>query len=197
MRAVDRAGALVGLMAAVALGGCGSTAAGQHRPRAAKAPSPVAKLPSKSAPAHRKPSSREPSMVAFAKCMRAHGVANFPDPTQRAPIAPHGAQPAPAGGFTANPDSPGYLRASQDCKSLAVATPVSQTQSAEMMAAQLRFSTCMRSHGVPNYPDPTSTGEIGRNGAIPGVDESAPAFEAAERKCQRLLPRPPDLTARG
>jgi hypothetical protein len=66
-----------------------------------------------------------------------------------------------------------------------------------MMTAQLKFSACMRTHGVPSYPDPTSTGEIGSNGAILGVNEDSPAFQAAEKECNHLRPRPPDVPRDG
>jgi hypothetical protein len=132
-------------------------------------------------------------MLAFAQCMRAHGVRDYPDPSQIAPSHPGSPnmRVAPNGGFTANPSSPAYQRASRFCRSLAVASPASQTQSSDMIDAQLKFSACMRTHGVADYPDPTSTGDIGNNGTIPGVDQTSPAFLAAETKCNALRPRPP------
>jgi hypothetical protein len=50
----------------------------------------------------------------------------------------------------------------------------------------LRFSECMRSHGVPSFPDPTGQGiHIGRGS---GIDPSSPAFKAAQSACGKLLP---------
>ena len=49
------------------------------------------------------------------------------------------------------------------------------------------FSDCIRSHGVPNFPDPASNGELPK--ASPqqlGVSSSR--FQAAQRACQHLLP---------
>ena len=44
---------------------------------------------------------------------------------------------------------------------------------------------CMRANGVPNFPDPRSAGA---SFAIPtGTSPAAPAFKAAQAKCQRLL----------
>ena len=127
-------------------------------------------------------------MLAFAKCMRAHGVPNFPDPRPPGQIpATRTIQPARSGGFTANPSSPAYRAASTDCRSLADASPVTAAAGNQVMATQLKFAVCMRAHGVPNFPDPTSTGEIGDNGEIAGVNQSSPAFEAAERACSHLL----------
>ena len=53
-------------------------------------------------------------------------------------------------------------------------------------ASALRFAACIRSHGVPNLPDPTA------NGATPGttgtVDKGSPAFRSALAACARLIP---------
>jgi hypothetical protein len=49
------------------------------------------------------------------------------------------------------------------------------------------FSECMRSHGVPNFPDPTSNGAI-RISPSSGVNPAAPAFQAAQTSCSKLLP---------
>jgi hypothetical protein len=138
----------------------------------------------------------KPSPLGFAKCMRAHGVPNFPDPNTlgRIPITSSGGMTrAPSGGFTANPNSPAYETASNDCRSLAVATPVSQAPGDQMIASQLKFAVCMRAHGVPNYPDPTSNGEVGNNGAISGVNPSSPAVQSAEKTCSKVLVRPSGL----
>jgi hypothetical protein len=49
----------------------------------------------------------------------------------------------------------------------------------------VRSAQCMRSHGLPSFPDP-SPGEPPR---IPSeVDTQAPAFRAAQQACARLLP---------
>lgn len=51
--------------------------------------------------------------------------------------------------------------------------------------AGIAFADCMRSHGVPNFPDPGSGGGI----QIPsGTNPQAPAFQSAQRACQKLLP---------
>ncbi len=49
------------------------------------------------------------------------------------------------------------------------------------------YSACMRSHGVPNYPDPDSNGQLPKETAQQlGVSPSQ--FNAAQRACQHLLP---------
>jgi hypothetical protein len=50
----------------------------------------------------------------------------------------------------------------------------------------LAFSECMRSRGVPSFPDPSGQGiHIGPDS---GIDPSAPAFRAARSACDKLLP---------
>jgi len=48
----------------------------------------------------------------------------------------------------------------------------------------LAFSKCMRSHGVPNFPDPSGGGGI----HISNLDTSSPAFQAAQATCNKRLP---------
>lgn len=48
----------------------------------------------------------------------------------------------------------------------------------------------MRSHGVSNFPDPTSSGADKEFllGQIPGIDSHSPAFLTAQPACKHLLP---------
>jgi hypothetical protein len=48
---------------------------------------------------------------------------------------------------------------------------------------QQTFSACMRSHGVPNFPDANTEGDI----QAAGIDETSPAFRTAFHSCQGLL----------
>jgi hypothetical protein len=48
----------------------------------------------------------------------------------------------------------------------------------------VRFADCMRTHGVPNLPDPTSTPRAFKE----AFNTHSPAFEAAATQCQHLLP---------
>jgi hypothetical protein len=58
--------------------------------------------------------------------------------------------------------------------------------------ASVRFSACMRSNGVPNFPDPGSSGTrieaSGESLSVNGVSVNAPAFAAARAKCDRYVP---------
>jgi hypothetical protein len=53
-------------------------------------------------------------------------------------------------------------------------------------AKALAFARCMRDNGVPDYPDPDSSGRFGAG--HDAFDRDAPAFKAANEKCRELLP---------
>jgi hypothetical protein len=58
-------------------------------------------------------------------------------------------------------------------------------QFAGLLARQLKFAACMRSHGVPGFPDPTSSGQS-ISYTIPGSVRESPQFATAARDCQKL-----------
>jgi len=49
----------------------------------------------------------------------------------------------------------------------------------------LAFAECMRSSGVPNFPDPNPRGGFDLGA---GIDPMSPAFKAAQTICRKLLP---------
>ena len=65
----------------------------------------------------------------------------------------------------------------------------SPAQRAGAEVAQLKFSRCMRSHGVPDFPDPHSPsgGGFGFSFGGSGIDPAAPLFRRAQRSCFSLL----------
>jgi hypothetical protein len=68
--------------------------------------------------------------------------------------------------------------------------------SAGSAAAVYKYAACMRSHGVPNFPDPQVSSSRGSTsvkmvvGPSVGIDPHAPAFRAADQQCQGILPVP-------
>ncbi len=73
--------------------------------------------------------------------------------------------------------------------STTTSTTTGQTSSAgpparPQQAALLRYAACVRSHGVPNFPDP-SNGFL----SVPaGLNPNSPQFQSANQACQGLLP---------
>jgi hypothetical protein len=49
------------------------------------------------------------------------------------------------------------------------------------------FSHCVRAHGVPNYPDPSSSGDVAKEGAEQ-LGVSSAQLQAALNHCEHLLP---------
>ena len=92
-------------------------------------------------------------MLPFARCMRSHGVPNFPDPSGNGKFPT--AQQLGVG-------SSQYQAAENACQSLLPSGTNDQYPAAEMpllLSSMRKFSECMRSHGVPNWPDPAVDSE--------------------------------------
>lgn len=86
--------------------------------------------------------------------MRSSGVHDFPDPS-------------PSGGFTihtgsgVNPSSPAFKSAQSKCRQLMLGSglaPGTTTHpTSQWLAQMVTAAQCMRRHGIPNFPDPTTT----------------------------------------
>ena len=107
------------------------------------------------------------SVVAYSQCMRANGVPKYPDPASGGQLPKGDAQAFGVSDST-------YQAAQRTCQHLLPTGGSFDEQSREcieagdcppalvqqMLTADRKFAQCMRSHGVPNWPDPT----IGANG---------------------------------
>jgi hypothetical protein len=51
----------------------------------------------------------------------------------------------------------------------------------------IRYASCMRAHGVSNFPDPSGP-SAGPQFSGSGINTQSPAFESAQNACQRLMP---------
>lgn len=63
------------------------------------------------------------------------------------------------------------------------------------LAEAVAFSQCMRSHGVPNFPDPVQTPSGGYGYRTVGIDPNSAAFQGALQACKGL-PSPWNSTGR-
>jgi len=122
--------------------------------------------------------------------MRSHGVPSFPDPnsTNFALI--------PAG---FDPTAPAFKTAASTCDHLVPQLHPPQQASEHASEQLLKFSTCVRSHGLAAFPDPTPTRPANRSGAsamirrggaylaIPARLISSPAYKQATSACGSLL----------
>lgn len=150
--------AALGLTAA----GCGGTAPGHSQSAAG--------------------SSQSSAPVAYAACMRTHGVNKFPDP--QITTTANGvsvSQMVPAGAAS----SPAFKRAQKACARLqAGGQGATAGHQGPSKAVLLAFARCLRAHGISNFPDPTASGEL-QLGAISaaGVNVHTHAFFTAGRSC--------------
>lgn len=121
--------------------------------------------------------------VAYANCIRAHGVPGYPDPK----VSVHGNEVSVA--VAARPE-PNFGSAQQACRKLMPSggtAPHSAPQlSASEQAQVLKLASCMRTHGVPNLPDPNFI--EGRLRLPQSVNRNSRAFKMAEQACQALIP---------
>jgi hypothetical protein len=131
-------------------------------------------------------------MVAFATCMRANGVPNFPDPGTNGNGGIEIQQRAGSGqslsvnGVSVN--APAFQSAMQRCRSKLPNGGHPPPLSAARKQAMLKFAQCMRAHGLANFPDPTfgPGGGVGlefRHGS--GINPSSPAFRQAQAACAK------------
>jgi hypothetical protein len=131
--------------------------------------------------------------VAFTHCMRSHGEPGYPDPVREAggTVA---FQITPASGIHTNsaPYQSAYGACHQQLPSGRTGLAPGLRQQA--IAAALKYSACMRSHGIANFPDPVSTGEGISIPPMHGVNPQSQQFQSAEKACRSLLPR---ITAAG
>jgi len=141
--------------------------------------------------------SSSPSQVHYSDCMRSHAVPRYPDPSDGQ---------LPKGGAQAfGVSSSVFSEAQSACHHLLPNAGSFQVQASQcmlagdcppavvqqMLAIDRKFARCMRSHGVPNWPDPTIglAGSPGFNLARVGIthaqSHSAPMSNTIA-ECQRM-----------
>jgi hypothetical protein len=157
-------GAVLGLVAAVAAG-CGSGG-----------PSSTTTKP---------PQSPAGAAYAYARCIRDHGVPSFPDPqVSTSPGQTRIAMVAPRTMI----NRPGFKTAQKACQ--AILPEVSGNRQTEQRARTrdlLAFARCLRAHGISDFPDPGSQGQLTlQMVTAAGVDVHAPGFFNAARQCVGL-----------
>jgi hypothetical protein len=120
---------------------------------------------------------------AFSKCMRANGVPGFPDLSSNGMrIGEHG-QTVSVNGVSLNTGA--FTAALPKCTQYRPHTYGSPAQTAQQARRALQFARCMRSHGVPNFPDPRYMAGSGGNQVayLRGVNIESPAVQSAAKAC--------------
>jgi hypothetical protein len=132
------------------------------------------------------PASASPNgPLAFSRCIRAHGVANYPDPNSSGVLAKKTPQQLGVSGSQ-------FRTAQSACTQLL-------PNGGEPTAAALQqswnnfrsFARCMRRHGVPSWPDPSRYPEHPERPTFDlqaaGIDPSSPQISAGIHDCAPLL----------
>jgi hypothetical protein len=127
--------------------------------------------------------------LAFAKCMRANGVPNFPDPDRQGNFNNATIQALENNGSQER-------NALHQCRSVLpnADTGLTVTQVQQIQEQNLRNAVqgarCMRTHGITNFPDPVGTTQASGVNWQPvisaiqaGLNTSTPSYEAAFLAC--------------
>jgi hypothetical protein len=125
------------------------------------------------------------ALVEYARCMRSHGVASFPDSASFGSSAGIRAAKGQIAQVSASEaSSPTFQAAQRACSQYAPTQRPAPHVSAQELQKLLAVSRCMRAHGVPNFPDPNpNTGDF----AVPaGLSKTSPIVLAAVRACSSL-----------
>ncbi|HVR04821.1 MAG TPA: hypothetical protein VMS02_02190 [Solirubrobacteraceae bacterium] len=178
--------------AALLLAGCGG---GSSNPGIAHLSSGTSSAARGAGAAGSGSGSPEAAALAFAGCMRANGLPNFPDPKAGGGFLFHT-------GAGVDPSSPAFEAAQAKCKKLLPPGPGSgPPPSAKTLAHYLTVARCMRQHGAPEFPDPRTTvpshprAVLGGGGGVISdiegvifvfsgrIDQQSPAFTRAAATC--------------
>jgi hypothetical protein len=126
--------------------------------------------------------------VAYSQCMRGHGEPGFPDPQPNGDLLIDGQKDHLNGSLMHSAD--------KACQHLLPKTPpLTAAQQRQFTAQALKFVACMRTHGIPDMPDPVvnadgisiSIGGPGGKGPPPG----SPVLKSAMQACRKLAPGGP------
>ena len=122
--------------------------------------------------------------LAYSQCMRAHGEPGFPDPQPNGTLLINGPKDHLNGAL--------MNVASKACQHLLPKQhPMTAAQQRQFLDQALKFVACMRSHGLPDMPDPVAQGDRVSQQLPRGTNPSSPVFKAAQQACQKLMPAGP------
>jgi hypothetical protein len=118
---------------------------------------------------------------AYSQCMRSNGVSNFPDPSE----TPNGSYGFRTQGV--DPKSAAFQSASEKCDELVPGgwADTDKSLTAAQQQQWLDWAKCIRAHGVPDFADPTFSGEEVH---ITGEDTNSPKMRSAMDACTSRMP---------
>ena len=128
--------------------------------------------------------SNSPGAAAFkyASCMRKHGVSGYPDP--QVTTNPDGSVAVAIAGSSSGTAAPGFEAAQKACSGILLAASSAVGHSGPSKQAFLAFAHCLHTHGILDFPDPDTQGQItGQMIRASGVDLKAASFMTAADAC--------------
>jgi hypothetical protein len=126
--------------------------------------------------------------LKFSRCMREHGIKDFPDPR----VSGAGVKLTFKAGGPGGPSPQTMERAQTACRRFQAAgeQKLSPREKVAREEQVRKFAACMRQHGVEVHASTAGGGvqmKIEKGGPA-GPNPESPAFQAAQRACQGLLP---------
>lgn len=129
------------------------------------------------------------SAVRYTNCVRVHGVPDYPDPNAAGQLP----KITPANEAQLGVSDSQFTSAQTACQRLWPYQGLTQAQRQGELTDALTFARCMRAHGVPGFPDPTTDPSSGRvefviSTSQDGFDPQSPQILAKVRQCEHGLP---------
>jgi hypothetical protein len=114
--------------------------------------------------------------------MRKHGLAGYPDP--QVTTNPDGSVATAVAGPANASAAPAFRSAQKACNGILLAQSSNNGPGGPSKQEFLAFAHCLHTHGIPDFPDPNTQGEItGQMLDASGVDFKAPSFLTAADAC--------------
>ncbi|HWD73924.1 MAG TPA: hypothetical protein VG371_02215 [Solirubrobacteraceae bacterium] len=161
------------------------TACGSSSPRSARSPSGSGSNPNQA--------QILTDSLRFTRCERANGVPNFPDPPGNGGYGvksfaqESNGETMSINGVSVN--APAFRSAMAKCQHYLPQPPAPTTsQLAKIRPLMVTWAKCMRSHGLPDFGDPTITAD-GHRIMHGQFNIDSPAYQSARQACDPQLQR--------
>lgn len=127
--------------------------------------------------------------LSYAQCMRSNGEPTWPDPDSQGQFEIN------AQSMHIDVGSTLYASANRSCQHLypgGIHSGLNLTaqQQQSLLSQGLKFVACMRTHGVPDMPDPRVSSHGFGFPAPADLSPNSPQYKSAQQACQSLEPKP-------
>jgi hypothetical protein len=127
--------------------------------------------------------------VAYQQCMSSHGVPGVTVNAQSNGGVSVAISSATQGSHAQVPDGSNAQveSAMTACQHLLPGGQLSQAQLRQLLPQGLKYAACMRTHGVPDFPDPSINGAT-QIGLGSGINRQSSQFQKAQQACRSVRP---------